>query len=632
MQTRRPFPQRTEKQIRYVLYFIAVQIGLVFIGIISEILTKKFNNAITVISLSLSLTFFVVFIAWILSSYIRIPIVIEKNEVAKEQKRLTKGIASIQKSLRDCITRRSNITADEELKTKSRQAQHITILDNLQQKRNSFSVEQNNRLSSELSRVQKEHVSNGLKNSLISTTKIPGIGPALKDRLRANGVITAFDISYLSINDIPGIGDAKREQISNWRASIENQLNRTKPAGLPSNIAEKIQTYYIAQNRQIDAEEALEHNNLKIDLNQIQSYSQQMHRQNDEDEELFNQQLQELLDKKSVVDDICLNYSDITLINFAKGLLADIIPNRQKASSLKAPVALGLLALVLSQCFVGLQTTKSVVISLIPTSTFTSTPTPTFTMTFTPTSTSTPTITPTPTLTPTPSLTPTPTVTRTPTNTSTPTATLQTIINGDCIPLDTKREIGIVKSITDGDTIVVEINGVDYKVRYIGVDSPEPSSGALGISASNANKDLVLGKRVTLIRDVSNVDKYDRLLRYVVVGNTFVNEYMVRFGMAKAVSYPPDIACNNAFREAQGIAETNYYGMWSPIYIDPGSRTDSPTTVSPSLCNCSIDYDCSDFYSHSAAQACFESCGGSRSYNWSGLDRDRDGSACESLP
>ena len=198
------------------------------------------------------------------------------------------------------------------------------------------------------------------------------------------------------------------------------------------------------------------------------------------------------------------------------------------------------------------------------------------------------------------------------------------------MPLVTLTEFGIVKSITDGDTIVVEINGVEYTVRYIGIDAPEPSTGELGISSLNANKDLVLGKEVILIRDVSDDDSINRLLRYVVVGSTFVNEYLVRIGMASAISYSPDVSCDNTFQEAQSEAVNNQAGMWSTAYFDPGSHGISPT--SESLCTCSIDYDCGDFSTHSAAQACFESCGGSKSNDWSALDRDGDGYACESLP
>jgi len=253
---------------------------------------------------------------------------------------------------------------------------------------------------------------------------------------------------------------------------------------------------------------------------------------------------------------------------------------------------------------------------------------------------STPTFTPTNTVLPseTSTATSTPTLTPTPTQTQTPTITLQAIINGECLPTNTKREVGIVKSIIDGDTIAVEINGTNYVVRYIGIDSTEATSDVLADQATQKNEDLVLGKTVTLIMDTSEVDRFDRLLRYVIVDDVFVNETMVRVGLAKAVSYPPDTACLNTFREAQGIAEMGLLGIWASTFVDPESREDStlPTATAPpggtSVCNCSIDYNCSDFSTHSEAQACFSSCGGSSTYNWSGMDGDHDGRVCESLP
>ncbi len=62
------------------------------------------------------------------------------------------------------------------------------------------------------------------------------------------------------------------------------------------------------------------------------------------------------------------------------------------------------------------------------------------------------------------------------------------------------------------------------------------------------------------------------------------------------------------------------------------TRTFVPLPTSTPICNCNIDYDCSNFSTHNQAQACFVYCGGSTSYDWSSLDSDGDGIACESLP
>ena len=79
--------------------------------------------------------------------------------------------------------------------------------------------------------------------------------------------------------------------------------------------------------------------------------------------------------------------------------------------------------------------------------------------------------------------------------------------------------------VVDGDTI--EIEG-GQKVRYIGIDTPEtvdPSRpvGCYGKEASDKNKELVEGKIVRLEKDISETDRYGRLLRYIYVGDIFVN-------------------------------------------------------------------------------------------------------------
>ncbi|MCK4863754.1 MAG: thermonuclease family protein, partial [Dehalococcoidales bacterium] len=79
-----------------------------------------------------------------------------------------------------------------------------------------------------------------------------------------------------------------------------------------------------------------------------------------------------------------------------------------------------------------------------------------------------------------------------------------------------------VTQVIDGDTITIDTG---HRVRYIGLDTPEvyPVQEAYGMEAWQANRKLVEGKEVRLERDVSETDKYGRLLRYVYVDDTLVN-------------------------------------------------------------------------------------------------------------
>ena len=95
----------------------------------------------------------------------------------------------------------------------------------------------------------------------------------------------------------------------------------------------------------------------------------------------------------------------------------------------------------------------------------------------------------------------------------------------------------VVTGIIDGDTI--EIEGGE-SVRYIGIDTPEVGEPYYQ-EATEANRNLVEGKRVRLENDVEDKDKYGRLLRYVWVYHTMVNAELVRLGYAYSYSYRPNI-------------------------------------------------------------------------------------------
>lgn len=134
-------------------------------------------------------------------------------------------------------------------------------------------------------------------------------------------------------------------------------------------------------------------------------------------------------------------------------------------------------------------------------------------------------------------------------------------------------ERAVVTRVVDGDTIVVSF-GADSEqtIRLIGMDTPETVDprrpvGCFGKEASNETKSLLSGKQVVLQKDVSETDKYKRLLRYVYLPlpdaqTLFVNDYLVREGYAKVLTYPPDVKYNEQFRQAEREARENNRGLW----------------------------------------------------------------------
>lgn len=126
-----------------------------------------------------------------------------------------------------------------------------------------------------------------------------------------------------------------------------------------------------------------------------------------------------------------------------------------------------------------------------------------------------------------------------------------------------RQEARVARAI-DGDT--VELEG-GQRVRYIGVNTPEmddsrPAMRAWAQRAREKNRELVEGKRVTLERDVSETDRYGRLLRYVYVDGTMVNAELVRLGYAYATSYPPDVKHQDLFARLEREAREAGRGLW----------------------------------------------------------------------
>ena len=229
--------------------------------------------------------------------------------------------------------------------------------------------------------------------------------------------------------------------------------------------------------------------------------------------------------------------------------------------------------------------------------------------------------------------------------------TLSATSNATASPTTNRMQATVTK-VVDGDTITLDTG---QTVRYIGIDTPETVSPSqpvqcYGREASAKNKELVEGKTVELEKDISETDKYDRLLRYVYIDGIFVNDYLVRQGYAHSSSYPPDIKHQDQLREAEQEARNQQRGLWGNVCNKPATPNPTakpiattkpitqpfsqPKTQPQPVTNTSTggDKDCSDFSSHTEAQAYFTGKGGSPSNNVDRLDSDHDGVACESLP
>jgi endonuclease YncB( thermonuclease family) len=252
---------------------------------------------------------------------------------------------------------------------------------------------------------------------------------------------------------------------------------------------------------------------------------------------------------------------------------------------------------------------------------------------------------------------------------------------GACIANNASFEYGIVRRVVDGDTVVVDIQGRQHSVRYLGIDAPAyyPWSEYFGPPARAQNEKMVLNRVVRLTADTQDKDRFGQLLRYVEVGELFVNYELVRYGFARAEATILDGMCTETFLAAELTAQQEKIGLWKTAAIPSSTQiltpadtsvliptntpspthsgtptlettntpthtntpisesTDTPTATqtssSEAICSCSSDlYNCEDFNTQADAQACYDYCVEEDMGDIHGLDENSDGVACEDLP
>jgi len=130
-----------------------------------------------------------------------------------------------------------------------------------------------------------------------------------------------------------------------------------------------------------------------------------------------------------------------------------------------------------------------------------------------------------------------------------------------------ERLVAQVVTVVDGDTMKVKIEGQPEveTVRLLLVDTPETQNAnqPFGAEAASFAKAELEGKEVQLEKDVSDRDRYGRLLRYVYIGDRMFNELLLEKGLARVAVYPPDVKYVDAFRAVQDEARRTELGIWS---------------------------------------------------------------------
>lgn len=135
---------------------------------------------------------------------------------------------------------------------------------------------------------------------------------------------------------------------------------------------------------------------------------------------------------------------------------------------------------------------------------------------------------------------------------------------------------GVVSQFADGDTIHVNINGRDAKVRLLGIDTPEThfmnqSQGYWGEKAAERTAELIKeGDNVKIEFDREPCDQYGRILGYVWKGDVNINKQLLAEGLAVSYCIAPNEYRSVEFAKVVRESMQNHIGVFSdPDFVPP---------------------------------------------------------------
>jgi micrococcal nuclease len=130
-----------------------------------------------------------------------------------------------------------------------------------------------------------------------------------------------------------------------------------------------------------------------------------------------------------------------------------------------------------------------------------------------------------------------------------------------------RGRLALVTRAIDGDTVEVHLDGREFDVRLIGIDTPETVAPGQpvecgGRAASRFTERNLEGRKVELEFEAERLDQFGRTFAYVWVGDTLFNEVLVANGFAKVTTFPPNVKYVDRFLAAQRSARAANLGLW----------------------------------------------------------------------
>jgi endonuclease YncB( thermonuclease family) len=124
--------------------------------------------------------------------------------------------------------------------------------------------------------------------------------------------------------------------------------------------------------------------------------------------------------------------------------------------------------------------------------------------------------------------------------------------------------------VVDGDTLTVMLNGVETKLRLIGIDTPELASATqseqcYASQAKQRLQQITQGKKLLLEKDPTQgeVDKYGRSLVYLFLPDSVnINLQLINEGYAREYTYNKPYKYKQDFLAAELRAKNLQIGVW----------------------------------------------------------------------